>query len=157
MPPQKRMEGRNGEIWRKYTIHRWTQQRIAEEYGITRQRVAQVLDEVREQIRQEGGLGDVAVMRQQSLELYSHAIGEAMKIAELAPAPVFVGKDGDVAIDPESREPVRDYSTRLKALETAAKMEQEIRKLMGLDAATRAEVTASVKYEVVSVDVDSLT
>lgn len=51
MPMAKtpRLDGRNGEVWERY-IAGWTQQQIADEYGICHQRVSQILAEIRAEI-----------------------------------------------------------------------------------------------------------
>lgn len=145
-------EGRNGEVWRLYTVYRMSQAQVAAELGISQQRVSQILADVRASIPPD----DKALMRAESLELYRELTRRAMEIADLVPAPVAVGKDGATQYDPETGEVVRDYSGRLRAMETAAKFDAETRKLMGLDAATKTEVGGSVRYEVVGVDVTEL-
>jgi predicted transcriptional regulator len=42
--------GRNGEVWRRFAIYGWNQERIAKEYGITQGRVSQIIKDVRESI-----------------------------------------------------------------------------------------------------------
>lgn len=44
-----RLEGRNGQIWRAY-LEGHTQEAIAERFGISQQRVSQIIEEVRESI-----------------------------------------------------------------------------------------------------------
>lgn len=46
MARPERLEGRDGQIWRAYILGR-TQEAIAAEHGISRQRVGQVLEEIR--------------------------------------------------------------------------------------------------------------
>ena len=156
-PQGRALEGRNGEIYRKYTVYRWTQEKIAQHYGIDQTRVSQIIKAVQATIPQH----DLAEMRQQSLELYAELTARALEIADLVPAPVLRGQDGLILteVDPETGEErvVRDYSGRLRAMETAAKFDQETRKLMGLDAAQKVESTATVKYEVVGVNTGDLT
>jgi hypothetical protein len=145
------LEGRNGEIYRKYTVYRWTQAKIAEHYGIAQSRVHQIIKAVQATIPKH----DLAEMRQQSLELYAELTARALEIADLVPAPVFVGKDGAIAYD-EDGNVVRDYSGKLRAMETAARFDQETRKLMGLDAASKSEVMSQVKYEIVGLSSDDI-
>ena len=145
-----RMEGRDGEIWRGYTVYRKTQSRLAAEYGLSQARISEIIRDARASIPQH----DRDEMRQQSLELYAELTRRAMEIADLVPAPVVVGKDGDILY--ENGKIVRDYTGRLRAMETAAKFDAETRKLMGLDAASKTEVSGSVKYEVVGIDADDL-
>lgn len=49
MTRPERLEGRDGQIWRAYLLGA-TQERIAAEHGISRQRVGQVLEEIRSSI-----------------------------------------------------------------------------------------------------------
>ncbi|MBE4789950.1 sigma factor-like helix-turn-helix DNA-binding protein [Streptomyces caniscabiei] len=49
MAEPERLEGRNGAIWRAYLEGR-TQEAIAEEFGVSQQRVSQIISEVRESI-----------------------------------------------------------------------------------------------------------
>lgn len=62
----ERLDGRNGQIWRSY-ISGATQERIAAEHGISRQRVSQVLDEVRAGIPAEAR-SDAAVVDLERLD-----------------------------------------------------------------------------------------
>lgn len=142
------LEGRNGEIWRAVTIYRKTREAVAEEHGISRQRVDQIIADVRENLPPE----DVSEMRRESLELYAEMTRRALEIVDLIPAPLVAGKDGDLVEDPDTGEYVRDYSGRIKAMEAAVKFDQERRKLMGLDAAQKIEQTGSVRFELVGVD-----
>jgi hypothetical protein len=90
------------------------------------------------------------------LELHWRTQRAALELAEMRGAPVTAGKDGDVVLDPEDATVVRDYSLRLAALEQARKADVEIRKLHGLDAATKVDVTGAVRYEVAGVDISKL-
>lgn len=145
--PGRELEGRNGLIWRGATIYRRTQDDLAQEYGLSQQRVSEILAAVRASIPDH----DKDLMRLESIELYADLTLRAMEIVDLVPAPVFVGKDGSIAYDDNGRV-VRDYSGRLRAMETAAKMDAERRKLMGIDAAEKSEVSGSLRVEVVGLD-----
>jgi len=159
------MDGRNGEIWRRHAIYGWTQERCAEHFDISRQRVSQIIDEVRAQIQpliQEQAAAD-------SREFLLDVKARALEIADLAGAPVAVGKDGNILYepcgthgpyDPEcdcERAVVRDYSGRLNALKTAAMIDAQMAKRFGLDAPEKRELSGQVRYEIVGVDDDDLT
>ena len=146
-----RYEGRNGQVWRLYTVYRQNQEQIADDLGISQQRVSEIIREVRANIP----APDLDEMRQQSLGLYAELTERALEIADLAAAPVAVGKDGSIFYD-ENGEVVRDYTGKLRAIETAAKMDAETRKLMGLDAAGKLEIQGSVRYELVGIDPEDL-
>lgn len=144
------------EVYRLSVVNRLSQRIIGERVGISQQRVSQILARVRESMPPP----DLEAMRRHSLELHMQTQRMALELAEMKAAPVTAGKDGAIVqeIDPVTGqvETVRDYSLRLAALETARKADLEIRKLHGLDAAAKMEVSGSVRYEVAGVDVDQL-
>lgn len=142
---------RNAEIYRLTVVNRWTQTKIAEKFGISQPRVAEILAKMREKIPPP----DVEEMRRQSLALHQETQRRALELAEMIGAPVFVGKDGSIAYD-ENGNVVRDYALRLQALETARKADIEIRKLHGLDAATKIEQSGTIRYEVAGIDPEAL-
>lgn len=149
---EDRLEGRNGEVWRWFTIRGKTQEWIAQHYGISNQRVSQIIKEVRDAIPPI----DKAELVQESLELIKEVKARAMEIVDMAGAPVAVGKDGVVLYDPVNGEVVRDYAGRLRALDMALKADDTMAKRLGLDAASKVESTATVKYEIVGVDPEDL-
>lgn len=149
---KSRLDGRNGEIWYRHAVRAQTQEQIAEELGISHQRVSQILAEVRESLPAEI---DRQGLVRHSLEFLKAAQDKAMEIVELTPAPVFVGKDGSIARD-ENGNVVRDYSGRLKALEVAIKANETIAKRFGLDAPQKIETSGAVRYEIVGVDLEAL-
>jgi transcriptional regulator with XRE-family HTH domain len=128
-----------------------SQERIADDLGITPQRVSQIIAEVRASVP--------AVDKQQmiasSLELIAHVKDQALELVEMAGAPIFVGKDGSIAYD-EKGNVVRDYSMRINALKTALAADDVMAKRLGLDAATKTEVSGSVRYEIAGVDLSDL-
>jgi hypothetical protein len=146
-----KLEGRNGSVWRAVTIYQRTHEDVADEFGISSSRVGQIVDEVRASIP----TVDLDKMRRQSIELYAELTNRALEIVDLVPAPIFVGKDGQIAYD-DNGEVVRDYSGRIRAIETAAKMQEHTRKLMGLDSAMKAEISGAVRYEIVGVQPEEL-
>jgi len=147
-----RHEGRNGEVWHRYAVRMQSQERIAEDLGISQVRVSQIIAEVRASVP--------AVDKQQmiaaSLELIAYVKNSAIEMAEMAGAPVAVGKDGVPLYDPETGEVVRDFALRDRALKTALAADDVMAKRLGLDAATKTEVTGQVRYEIVGVDLSDL-
>lgn len=149
MTETDRTLGRNGAIWRAY-CRGATQEALAERYGLSQQRVSEIVRQVRDSIPEEDRANEVT----RSLELLHELREGALEIWEMAAAPVFVGKDGEVARDPDQVDDehpegvvVRDHSGRLAALTTALKVDGEIRKLLGLDAATKLDVSVSAQEE----------
>lgn len=151
-------EDRNAAMWRAYVSGR-TQASIAEEYGVSQQRVSQVIMEFRQAIpqetREERALREIAFL--------DHVRDEAMRVAALPGAPVTAGKDGDIVRDPSIQTEdrygaiVRDYAGRLAALSLAAVTSRDMRKLLGLDAPTRIAHEGGVRHELVGVDPEELT
>lgn len=144
--------GRNREIWHLYAVQRWTQTRIAEKYGLSQPQVCGILKDMRESI----GEPTIAEIREKSLALHSELMERLMTVVNMPAPPVTAGKDGDIVRDPESGHVVRDYAPHLAALRDLLKVDAETRKLMGADAATKTESTASVKYQIVGVDIEDL-
>lgn len=166
MASQIRFDGRNGEVWKRVAIHGWTQERVAEHFGMTQQRVSEIVAAVRAEI----GPVITAELAQESMDTIKHIKAESLAIAEEARrgAPIFVGKDGNVAYEPRTQEeidagvpavPVRDYSGYLRALETAARMDEMMAKRFGVNAPEKKEVDlkGSVRYEVAGIDPSDLT
>lgn len=149
--PMPEEEERNAAIYRLRVVNRLTFSEIGERYGISYQRAWQIVQDYAASLPPI----DVEAMRRRSLELHEATQRMALELAEREGAPVFVGKDGSIAYD-EAGNVVRDYALRLSALETARKADLEIRKLHGLDAATKTEVSGTVRYEVAGVDVEAL-
>lgn len=144
-------EERDAKIYRLRVVNRLTCSEIGERYNLSRQRVSQIVAAYAAALPPI----DAEAMRRRSLELHEAAQRMAMELAEREGAPVYVGKDGSIAYD-EAGNVVRDYSLRLSALETMRKADVEIRKLHGLDAATKIEQSGTVRYEVAGVDLDAL-
>jgi hypothetical protein len=151
--PMPEEEERNAAIYRLRVVNRLTFSEIGERYGISYQRAWQIVQDYAAALPPI----DAEAMRRRSLELHEATQRMALALAEREGAPVFVGKDGDIAREPgPDGAIVRDYSLRLQALETARKADLEIRKLHGLDAATKSEVSGTVNYSIVGVDLDKL-
>jgi hypothetical protein len=147
-PEDLRLLGRNGLIWRDYCGGA-TYEKLAARYGISTSRVGQIIAQVRDSIPEE----DRAEEIRRSLEMLRELRDGALEVYRMAPAPVFVGKDGTPARDPSltDKDPlgelVRDHTGRLRALETAVKVDQRIAQLLGLDAAQKMDVNVSGQEE----------
>lgn len=148
----ERLEGRNGEVWRWYSIRGKTQAWIAHHYELSEVRIGQILAEVRNAIPPI----DKAELVQESMELIKEVKARAMEIVDMAGAPVAVGKNGVPLIDPDTGEVVRDYSGRLRALDMALKADDTLSKRLGLDSATKVETMATVRVELVGIDTNDL-
>lgn len=135
----ERLEGRNGLIWRDY-CGGMTQAALAARYGLSQGRVSQIISQVRDSIPDEVREEEV----QRSLEMLRELRAGALEVWRMAAAPVTAGKDGDLLYDPEAPPGtsalVRDHTGRLRALETALKVDQRIAQLLGLDAAQKLDM-----------------
>lgn len=146
-----RHEGRNGEVWHRVAVRGQSHERVADDLGISQQRVSQIVAEVRATIDPV----DRQKMIEESIELIRFVKDQAIEMVEMAAAPVFVGKDGSIGYD-EHGEVVRDYSMRNNALKTALAADDVMAKRLGLDAATKVETAGTVRYEIVGVDLSAL-
>jgi len=146
------LDEREREVWHMIAVRRWPQHRIATHFGISQQRVAQIKRNIIAKLPPV----DRADMIRESVELHHSIIERMHELAEMNGAPVTAGKDGDVVIDPDTDQPVRDYSLRLNALGLAMKAEAELRKLLGLDSAQKVEHSGEVRYVIEGVDPGAL-
>jgi hypothetical protein len=149
---------RNAAIWRAYVSGR-TQVSLAEEYGVDQSRISQICATFRDAIKQE--TKEERALRE--LAFLDEVRERAMEVAKLPAPPVTAGKDGDIVYDPTNKGPdgkpavVRDHGGRLTAMSLAVQTSAHMRKLLGLDAPTRTEITGGVRHEVVGVDPEALT
>jgi hypothetical protein len=157
--PQKRLEGRNGLIARAHIVAGKTYREIADEHGLTLERVGQIVREARAEIPEV----DKAAYLQASLETLQYVQQVAAELIEREGAPVTAGKDGDVLYDPKIKGPdgepavVRDYSGRVLAAQLLLKASEAQAARLGLNAASKLESTATVRYEIAGVDTEDLT
>lgn len=133
------MEGRNGLIWRQCIIDGRTQEDVAEEHGVSQQRISEILGQVRKTIPEQNR----EEMIQDTLEVLQELHRTAIELMRAAGAPVTAGKDGSVVYDPETNQVVRDYSLRLNALKGALSVSESMRRLVGLDAVKGLDVNLS--------------
>lgn len=140
------------EVYRLTVVNRLRQTVVAARLGVTQQAVSDALIRARAKLP----ALDYEAMRRESLKLHQDIQRRAYELAEMAGAPVYVGKDGALAYD-EHGVVVRDYGGRVAALKLAADSDKEIRKLHGLDAAAKAEISGTVRYEIAGLpDTDAL-
>lgn len=144
---------REAEVYELTVVNRLSQLKIAERLGISQPRVSQILSEARAKLP----APDLAAIRAAALAMHERVQREALALAEMEGAPVTAGKDGTVVYDPITGLVVRDYAGRVNALRLALAADQEIRKLMGADAASKVESTATVKYILEGIDPSDLT
>jgi DNA-binding CsgD family transcriptional regulator len=130
-----RLAGRNGEIWQRY-LQGQTQERIAQEYGLSREYVNQIIRKVRdsipEQTRQEIIAREVDFLdklRDEVTEMFN------------APMPPAFDRDGNPLVDPDTGKVVRDTAPRMNILGGLVKLIERHAKMLGTDAATKLDAT----------------
>jgi hypothetical protein len=132
----ERLAGRNGLIWAGYVAGK-NQETLAEEHGITRERVSQILAEVRASIPET----TKEEIFQRELDFLERLRVEMLADAQ-APLPPAFSQRGAILVDDEGNV-VRDRSARYAAVDRAMKLHERVSKMVGLDAATKADVTVT--------------
>lgn len=136
MPQEKgpRLEGRNGEIWRWY-CRGMTQIALAEKYGLSNQRISQIIAEVRESIP----APDKEKVAQEHLEIAREMRAELAKLVDAGPIPAY-SNGRPITLDDGTT--AEDHSGRLAAMDRLTRWLERESKLLGLDAP--AKVSADV-------------
>jgi len=144
---QNRLEKRDQEMWTAY-CRGATQQQLADKYKISQSAVSQRLKAIREAIPPE----EKEQVRRRHLDVFADMVGELYPLVKADPVPAYSNgrrmtqpnpEDPD---NPEAEVPVWDHSGRIAAMkEVRAILEREA-KLVGVDAPSQAEITASVDH-----------
>src|SRR3954469_4828343 len=90
---------RNAAIYRLRVVNRLTCTEIGERFNISQQRVSQIVAAYAAALPPI----DAEAMRRRSLELHEATQRMALVLAEREGAPVFVGKDGEMAYDTDGK------------------------------------------------------
>jgi len=135
-PQDDRLEGRDGDIWRDYCFSGLTQLSIARKYGLSQQRVGQIIASARADIPQK----TVEELKAEHLEFLRHSHKIMAQHVNEALAPAY--SNGKMMVD-ENGYPIRDAATRLAAMDRMLKIEDRMSKMLGLDAPLKADVTVS--------------
>ena len=144
----ERLEGRDGEIWTQY-ISCWSQERIAAYHGISQSRVSRIIKKVRQSIPEE----ERETVRNAVIERLDMLVAAAAEI--MRSHHYVVSNSGKIVYD-EDGVPLRDDGPRLAAAKAIAQFDTERRKLLGLDAPAKQEISGGVKYELIGVDPEDL-
>jgi hypothetical protein len=126
---------------------------LAAEFGLSRPRISQICSEVRATLPDEAREDLVKINFAQLEDLRE----KVLSIVNLNGAPVTAGQHGDVLIDPDTGETVRDYSGQLRAIAEAHRLVLSKNRMLGLDAPAETVVKAAVQYEIVGIDPEALT
>lgn len=143
---------RDQAMFTDYYVRAMRQVDIADKYGVSQPYVSKTLVRLRVE-----GKVDYDRMRLQSMATLADIQARQLEISRMLAAPVTAGKDGQVVYDPETGQVVRDYGGVLKALADAANTDDKMARRFGLDAATKAEVASTVRYEIAGLDPGDLT
>jgi hypothetical protein len=132
---------RNQEIWRKYA-HGVPMAEIGREFGLTEQRISQIIPMVAATIPVEDR-SQIVKLRRSYVDL---AKAIAMEIAQEPAKPSFA-PNGKPHVDPKTGEPIMDNSERLAAVQTALKADERLARLTGTDNAIQhvLETTSEVQ------------
>jgi len=137
-PEHPQIADRNGAIWRAYVAGA-TQEAIAADHGISRQRVGQVLARIRESIPEP----DRSQLVQREVEFLDELRRQALDLVGRPPIPAYSnGKPILMPPGPDgTQEIAEDHSGRLAALDRALRAHERLSKLLGLDAAAKVDAT----------------
>jgi hypothetical protein len=145
----RRLEGRNGKIWREHTFGK-TAEQLAEEYEMTEANVYRIFAQVKASIPPD----EQADIRKIRKEVLDDLKSKVMALAERAyetPAPAFA-PNGKPHFDPATGGSVYDYSTFLNAVAAALKLDERIGKLTGTDSAVTHTVSVTAEAQQATVE-----
>jgi transcriptional regulator with XRE-family HTH domain len=129
-----RLEGRNGELWRGW-ISGTSQDALAERFGISQQRVSQIIAEIRKSIPEP----QKEELWCREMDFLDRLRVKAMELVDSDLPPVFSNR-GHILCD-ENGEVVRDSSGRLAAINAAVKLHERVARMAGIDAPTRTDLS----------------
>jgi DNA-binding transcriptional regulator LsrR (DeoR family) len=132
-----KLEGRTGELWRLY-VSGWTQEAMAEKFGISQPRVSQILAAVRAQIPEV----DRTELIRRELD-FLDANRRMLTDLAVAPLPPAFDQKGGILWDPETKQMVRDATGRVAAIKAGLDVQQQMRKLLGLDQPLKVDATVT--------------
>lgn len=131
---RNRTADRDFDIWLRYGDGQ-TQEEIAAHYGLTHQRVSQIITRMRDDVpveerraRQRRQLADLDYLRQEALDLV-----EAEPIPAYSSGRPILMADGS---------PAQDHTGRTRGMDLVVKFQEREAKALGTDAATRISVEA---------------
>lgn len=127
-----------------------TYQEIADALGYTNRGSAHhAVMRAMAEVRRDAAEQLVAVEREELERLYL----ETLEIIDAKHQAVAQGK----AVYAEDGTPIYDAAPRIAAINTAVKIRESYRKLLGLDQPAKQEISGGVKYEVVGISAEDLT
>lgn len=148
MPRPERLEGRDGAIWRGYLLGK-TQGTLAEEFGLSHQRISQIIAAARADVVEP----ELGTAKAEFLEVQRALLQTAVELMEMPLPPAYSngrmmrGEDG---------QPVLDTAGRLAAMDRVQKTQDRVIKVLGLEAPTKAEVTIDASAAAAEAAADAL-
>jgi transcriptional regulator with XRE-family HTH domain len=128
------LNGRNGQIW-KFYCRGLNQEALAAKFGLTQQRISQIVNEVRNSIPQE----ERAEIVKQETELLRQLRVEVLELWDAAAAPMV--SNGRLI------EGVVDHAGRLAALARAESLTARLHRVHGLDAPQKLDLNVGGEEE----------
>jgi Mor transcription activator family len=148
------MIGRNGAIWREY-CRGATMEGLADKYGLSFQRISQIIAEVRDTIPQQTR----QQLIQQEIDFLNDTRSSIMAdVYDSNPAPVTI-RDGEgwrYLKDPVTDEYVVDHTARLTAARVGLDYSKFIADVLGLKAATKVDLGPSEEAAAVQQAADAV-
>lgn len=130
-----RTADRDFDIWLRYGEGE-TQEEIAAHYGITHQRVSQIIARMRDDIPVE----ERRARQRRALADLDHMRAEILSLVDADPIPAYSNGKPILLADGETI--AEDHTGRLHAVDRAVKLQEREAKALGTDAATRISVEA---------------
>lgn len=131
---QDRLAGRDGVIWKAY-VSGATQEAIANEHGISRERVSQILTRIRESIPED----ERAHLVRREADFLDQMRRVVLDLVDASPIPAY--SNGKPILMEDGVTVAEDHSGRLAAWDRAVKAHERLSKLLGLDAPAKADVS----------------
>lgn len=131
----ERLTQRDGQVWQAY-LRSESQESIARRLGISQQRVSQIIADCRASVPAETREDQVT----RAVELLAVLRSTAMELVDADPVPAY--SNGRPVLLEDGR-PAMDHGGRLAAFDRVLKVEERAARLLGLDAATKADLTVS--------------
>ncbi len=132
---EPRLEGRNGKIWRLYCRGK-TQEALSEEFGISQQRVSQIINEVRDSI----GPQERADLVKRETDLLDMLRTEVLELWDKPANKAYAANGREL-------EGVEDHSGRLAALARAESLTARLHRVLGLDAPQKVDLSLAGEEE----------
>ena len=136
-----RLAGRAGEIWQAY-IRGVTQESLAAKYGISHQRVSQILKDVRDSIEPE----TIDAFNRRTLDLLAKLTADHTAIIDAGPTPK-IAPTGRIIVNADTGETIPDWSQVMQAASNVVKFTERAAKILGSDAAAKQDVVVTTAPE----------